>query len=174
MYFRVLIVALLLSGCNDESNSPQEVVESQRHDFTPLSPLHAAPYTVTAIDAPAYLEPIFSGMTDSYVYADNATVFSEVAESKALSDYEIEPVITYRYKVKMDIIFDNGLCASTWFWNGQNTGWSELNYECKQNYPVYNYDEAMMYYGDYSAANGDNFTVAFPRSGSVYLEWNIR
>lgn len=111
MYLRVLIVALLLSGCNkDDSQQLLEPAPEQqtRHDFTPLSPLHAAPYTVTAIDAPFYLEPIFSGMTDSYVYADNATVFSEAVESKALSYYEIEPVITYRYRVKMDINLDSG------------------------------------------------------------------
>ena len=174
MYLRVLIVALLLSGCNDDSNSPQEAAESQRHDFTPLSPLHAAPYTVTAIDAPDYLEPIFSGMTESFVYADNATVHSEIIESKALSDYEINPVITYRYRVKMDIKLDDGLCVSTWFYRGQRELWSDANVSCDMNYQLYTYDEAMMYYGDYLVSHGDNFTVTFPRSGSVYLEWNVR
>lgn len=42
------------------------------------------------------------------------------------------------------------------------------------NYQLYTYDEAMVFYGDYSMANGDNFTVTFPRSGAVYLEWNVR
>jgi hypothetical protein len=152
----------------------QEEYKPQNNNFTPISPLNAAPYTVQAIDAPIYLEPVFKDMTAIYVYKDNATVYSVITDTKVLAYYEIDPIITYRYKVKMDIVLDNGLCASTWFWNGKNTGWSELNYECNQNYPVYNHDEAMMYYGDYSVGQGDNFTVTFPRSGSVYLEWNVR
>ena len=173
MYLRVFIVALLLSGCNDESNSPQ-VAESQRHDFTSLSPLYAAPYAVSAIDAPVYLEPIFSGMTESFVYADNATVFSEIAESKALSDYEINPVITYRYRVKMDIKLDDGLCVSTWFYRGQRELWSDANVSCDMNYQLYTYDEAMKFYGDMYAKKGSNFTATFRRVGDVGLEWRVK
>ena len=123
---------------------------------------------------PIYLEPIFKDMTVSYVYKDNAKVYSFITETKQLADYEIDPVITYRYKVKMDIVLDNGLCASTWFWNWEDTTWSELNQECNKNYPLYSYDEAMMYYGDYSVSQGDNFTLTFTRIGPLYLEWNIR
>ena len=175
MYLRVLIVALLLSGCNEEDSQQSPAPEHQtRHDFTPLSSLHAAPYTVTAIDAPVYLEPIFIGMTESFVYADNATVFSGIIESKALSDYEIEPVITYRYRVKMDIKLENGLCVSMWFYRGQRDLWSDANVSCDMNYQLYSYDEAMMFYGDWEVKKGSNFTATFRRVGGVGLGWFIR
>ncbi|MDX1473336.1 MAG: hypothetical protein R3309_04145 [Reinekea sp.] len=177
MYFRVLIVALLLSGCNkDDSQQLLEPAPKQqtRHDFTPLSPLHAAPYAVEAIDEPDYLEPIFIGMTESYVYVDNATVFSEIAEIKALSGYEIEPVITYRYRVKMDIELDNELCVSTWLYRGQRELWSDANVDCDMNYQLYSYDEAMSFYGDWNVKKGSNFTVTFRRVGDIEVGWFIR
>lgn len=169
-----LILTVILTGCNGESIAEQTDQKEEVSTISNNCTLNEQ--TVDdeqTVDAPIYLEPVFNGMTASYVSIDNATVHSVITEPKALADYEIDPVVKYRYKVRMDILLDNGLCASTWFWHHRNTGWSDLNYNCLYNSPVYSYDEAMMNYGDYSAANGDNFKINFPRSSSVYLEWNV-
>lgn len=113
-------------------------------------------------------------MDSTYVYVDNATVFSMVEEVKAIQDYEIAPVISYQYKVKQDIILTDGYCASTWWWRGKNYGWSELGIECNQNYQVYSEQEFMDKYGDMEVATGVNFSTLFPRVGKVSLEWSIR
>lgn len=188
MFKKVLFIAVLLTGCNHDefvyvnadadasaaSTPTQPITPTLRSDFTPLSPLSAEPYTVTAIDAPVYLEPIFSGMTESYVYIDNATVHSNIEQLKRLDEHEITPQITYRYRVKMDIVLSNDLCVSTWFWKGENVGWSYMSDECNQNYPVYEFDDAMAIYGNLDVRDGANFTLTFQRAGDVTVLWNIR
>lgn len=173
----VVIIVLTLSGCNQED---YQVVggkidqSSYRSDISPIGAFNEAPYKTQLTEEEPYLKPIFSGMDSAYVYMDNATVFSMVEEVKAIQGYKIAPVISYQYKVKQDIILTDGYCVSTWWWRGKNYGWSELNYECNQNYSIYSADDFMGIYGDMEVATGVNFSTLFPRVGVVGLEWSIR
>lgn len=185
--FSLIIISALLLGCNGGSNEsaptdnetnspvgdnlPQPTV---RHDFTPISNLSTVPYVAPIYTAPQYLTPIYTGMTDSNIYAAPATVHSEIAALKPLSGYDININLSYQYRVKMDINLTNGMCVSAWFWNGNPTTWSDENIDCMYNYPVYDEADFMAIYGDATVKDGDNFILTFSRIGSVSIEWLIK
>lgn len=181
----VFIICLLLSACQTDSEIVEavmpiivdEIAEEEEYKSSYISPIGDfadEPYKTTLPDEPEYLTPIYTNMTASYVAVDMGTVHSSIEESRLLSDYEIALDITYRYRVKMDIHLDNGMCVSGWFWNDKETTWSDENLDCVYNYPVYGYDDFIAIYGNATVSTGNNFTVTFARAGSLDVEWLIR
>lgn len=178
------LLCISIVGCDSDSQDKDIgtvidvvapiVVESLQSDIAPIGDFSGSPYKVDAIESPQYLEPIFEGMTASYVYTDNAITYSNITESKALRDYVIEPEFNYQYRVRADIWLDSGYCVSFFVVKNKIEAWSGEGATCDYNSRELTTDEAMAAYGMYEVKPGKNFIATFRLAGSVNLEWNIQ
>lgn len=173
----LLIVTIILSGCNGESYEEVEIEEIKAPVISYIAPIgniDSEPYKATVFEPEPYLELVYNGMTSTYAHENNATVYAVVTESKMLSDYEIDVTLSYRYRVRQNIMLENGMCASVWYWNSKEPMWSDTGDGCSNLSPTYTQEEFMALNGWMEVEKGNNFEVLFPRIGGLSMEMNIR